>query len=162
MFKPLCETSLDQSSWLAGFIEADGHFSLRATKEGLYPKVECRFELSQAKLNIHGSSYDIMQKISEYLNTSLKSMIDTSANPQYRVRTLSSSSNLILINYLKKYPLMGKKYLDFLSWCEIADVFIKGKVIHKELLPKAIAIKNEMNDNRKVFTWDHLKYFYSI
>lgn len=162
LIKPLCNIPLCSSSWLTGFIEADGHFSVRATKEGLYPKVECRFELSQAKTSIHGSSYKIMKAISEYLDVTLKSIRDNSSNPQYRIRTLSSTNNLKIINYLSNYPLMGKKHLDFLSWCEIANVFILGSVKHKELLPKAIKIKNEMNDNREVLTWDHLNDFYSI
>ena len=162
IFKPLCELPLDQSSWLAGFIEADGHFSVRATQTGSYPKVECKFELSQAKLSIHGRSYVIMKEISEYLNASLKDIRENTAYPQHRIRTLNALSNLKVINYLNKYPLMGRKHLDFLSWCEIANVFIAGKVNHKELLPKAIEIRNQMNDERKVFTWDHLKDFYSI
>ena len=38
----------------------------------------------------------------------------------------------------------------------------KGRVNHKELLPKAKAIKTQMNDRRKSFTWDHLADFYNI
>lgn len=36
---PKSKTPLNSSSWLAGFIEADGHFSIRATEKGAYPKV---------------------------------------------------------------------------------------------------------------------------
>lgn len=164
--EPRCSVPLHNSSWLAGFIEADGHFSVRATETGLYPRVECRFELSQAKTSINGSSYGAMLEISEFLNLTLKSIRDNSANPQYRIRTISSNSNEKIINYLKTYPLKGKKYLDFLSWCEIAQVFISCapgvKVNHRQLIPKAISVKNEMNDKRKIFTWDHLNDFYSI
>lgn len=160
--KPLCKLSLDRSSWLAGFIEADGHFSVRATKQGKYPKVECRFELSQAKTSIHGDSYLIMKEISDYLNSSLKSIRNESIHSQYRIRTINTNSNLLIISYLNKYPLMGKKYLDFLSWSEIAELFIKGNVKHKEIIDKAIKTKEEMNDNRKLFTWNHLRDFYGI
>ena len=68
----------------------------------------------------------------------------------------------ILINYLKSYPLQGKKFLDFCSWLEIAEIFINGKVDHKKLLPRAKEIKSQMNDNRQVFTWNHLNNFYNI
>ena len=67
---PKCTIPLNSFSWLAGFIESDGHFSIRATKKGAYPKVECKFELSQALFfqnSIHGNSYKIMKQISEYL-----------------------------------------------------------------------------------------------
>lgn len=103
-----------------------------------------------------------MKKISEYFNTCLKDIRENTGNSQYRIRTLNAKSNLNLINYLNKYPLMGRKHLDYISWCEIANVFIAGNVKHKELLPKAIEIKRQMNDQRKEFTWDHLKDFYSL
>lgn len=159
---PIDITSLGNSSWLAGFIEADGHFSVRATESLSINKVECKFELSQAKNGTYGDSYKIMTEISEFLIGSLKEIRVTSSNPQYRVRTLNSKSNLILINYLKSYPLQGKKGLDFLSWLEIAEIFIIGKVDHKKLLPRAKEIKSQMNDNRQVFTWNHLNNFYNI
>ena len=103
-----------------------------------------------------------MKEISEILISSLKEIRVISSNPQYRVRTLNSKSNLILINYLKSYPLQGKKFLDFCSWLEIAEIFINGKVDHKKLLPRAKEIKSQMNDNRQLFTWNHLNNFYNI
>ena len=93
-----------------------------------------------------------MKEISEFLDCSLKEFRVTSPNPQYRVRTLNSKSNLILTDYLKKYPLQGKKFLDFYSWLEVAEIFFMGKVDHKNLLPKAKEIKSQMNDQRQVFT----------
>lgn len=160
--KPIDNTPLDNSSWLSGFIEAVGFFSLRATESLTYNKVECKFELSQTKKGLYGESHPIMKEISEILICPLKEFRTTSSNPQYRVRTLNSNSNLILINYLVKYPLKGKKFLDFISWLEIAKVFIRGKVNHKQLVPQAKEIKYHMNDNRKFFTWDHLDEFYNI
>ncbi len=159
---PKCIIPLNSSSWLAGFIEAYGHFSLRATDKVASQKVECKFELCQAKTSIHGTSYQIMQNISEFLDAPLKSIRETSLNSQYRVRTLNSKSNLKLISYLKTYPLKGKKHLDYISWCEIANVFIAGKVNHKNLLPRAKALKAQMNDKRKNFTLNHLADFYNI
>lgn len=143
---------MNNSSWLSGFIEADGHFSIRATESLKVNKVECKFEFSQAKTGTHGDSYKIMKEISEFLVCPLKEIRVTSSNPQYRVRTLNSKSNLILTEYLKNYPLQGKKCLDFYSWLEIAETFFSGKVNHKNLLPRAKEIKSQMNDKRQVFT----------
>lgn len=53
---PIDNTPLDKSSWLAGFIEADGHFSLRTSESLKTKKVECKFELSQAKTGTYGDS----------------------------------------------------------------------------------------------------------
>jgi hypothetical protein len=159
---PKNQLSLDSTSWLAGFIEADGHFNIRTTSTQTTAKVECKFELSQAQTSIHGDSYLIMTELSEFLNCSLKEIRKTSLFPQYRVRTTNSKSNQILINYLNNYPLKGKKYLDYISWLEIAKLFINGKVNHKLVLPRAKEIKNQMNDNRAFFTWNHLEDFYNI
>lgn len=110
-----------------------------------------------------------MQEISKFLGAAFNSIRENTANPQFRIRTLNSKSNLNIINYLNNYRLMGKKHLDYKSWCSIAELFIaceetkpKTKVNHKELLIKAKYVKTEMNDNRKIFTWDHLNDFYSI
>lgn len=155
-------TPLGYSSWFAGFIEADGHFSIRATEGEKLNKVECKFELSQAKFSRYGTSFEIMKEISDFLDCSFKEIRTETKNPQYRIRTLNSKSNLKLINYLSIYPLQGKKYLDYNSWLEIANIFINEKVSHKDLLPKAKTIKSNMNDKRENFTWDHLAYFYNI
>nr|YP_009546688.1 hypothetical protein EJ567_mgp03 [Heterodermia speciosa]AYP35428.1 hypothetical protein [Heterodermia speciosa] len=81
---------------------------------------------------------------------------------EYGVRTLNSKSNLKLISYLKTYALKGNKHLDYLSWCEIANVFIAGKVYHKELFARAKSLKAQMNNQGKIFTWNHLANFYNI
>jgi LAGLIDADG endonuclease len=155
-------TELGNSSWLAGFIEADGHFSIRTTEGEKLNKVECKFEISQAQKSKYGSSFEIMKEISDFLDCSLKEIRIETHNPQYRIRTLNSNSNLKLINYLSIYPLQGKKNLDYNSWLEIANIFINERVSHKNLLPKAKEIKSNMNDKRQIFTWDHLADFYNI
>ena len=107
-----------EDAWLSGMIESDGHFSLRSTiprdlKEK-YPKIECKFELSQRQRDHLGHSTELfLTGIANFLNTSLKNIRENTPNPQYRLRTTNLQGNLILINYLNKYPLFGTKFLDF-------------------------------------------------
>jgi hypothetical protein len=49
--KGLNTNSLISDAWLSGFIEADGHFSVRTTESGKYPKIECKFELAQRQID---------------------------------------------------------------------------------------------------------------
>lgn len=43
--KGLNTDPITSNAWLSGFIDSDGHFSLRSTGSGKYPKIECKFEL---------------------------------------------------------------------------------------------------------------------
>jgi hypothetical protein len=49
--KELNTNSLISDAWLSGFIEADAHFSVRTSESGKYPKIECKFELSQRQID---------------------------------------------------------------------------------------------------------------
>ena len=63
---------IDSNSWLSGFIDADGHFSVRTTIKSIYPKIECKFELSQRQLDHNKqSNYSFLNIIANYLNTLL-------------------------------------------------------------------------------------------
>lgn len=173
---PLNTAPLFSTSWLAGFIEADGSFSIRATgglkelkgnSKDKALKVECKFELKEAQRSFYGDNFHIMEALSRAFSMPLKSIREERSLPQFRVRTQNSESNLKVITYLKAFPLMGVKALDFGSWCEIAGVFIEAKragerVNHKSIFEKAKATKGEMNKARKVFSWNHLAHFYNI
>jgi len=171
---PIDKTPLGSTSWLSGFIEADGHFAIRLTEKPAQ-RVECKMELCHAKESIYGSSYDALIEISEYLGCALKEIRVGRKHPQYRLRTSSipgrggeshhpspKEANKKVMEYLNRYPLKGKKHLDFLSWLEVAEIFMGGKVTHKELAHFAKEIKSQMNDRRQIFTWDHLEEFYII
>lgn len=43
--KGLNTDPIRSNAWLSGFIDSEGHFSLRSTESGKYPKIECKFEL---------------------------------------------------------------------------------------------------------------------
>ena len=156
---------LNSNAWLSGFIEADGHFSLRCslkTNNKLsYSKIECKFEVSQRQVDHKGfDNYDFMYLISKFLLTDLKKIRMTKPQKQYRLRTLNVHSNLIIISYLDQFPLFSSKYLDYKDWLIVASMF-KDKYYRKNL-DEILVIKGRINNNRQEFNWDHLQNFYKL
>jgi hypothetical protein len=66
-----------------------------------------------------------------------------------------------LESYLNKYPLFSSKYLNYLDWLKILEFQKLGKY-DQGFLDKVITIKNNMNNKRTFFVWDHLKGFYNL
>ena len=134
-------------------IESDGHFSVRTTMIGKYPKIECKFELSQRQIDHLGYSNEMfLANIAEFLNTSLKKIRENTSHPQYRLRTMSLDSNLKLVNYLIEYPLFGSKFLDYNDWKEILNLFNPRFKYSQDNIDKVLNLKSEMNDRRTIFT----------
>ena len=161
--KDLNQSPLDSNAWLSGFIEADGHFSVRSTTTSKYSRVECKFELSQRQID-HNCRNNLifLDFIAKFLLTSVKETKVKKPKPEYRLRTTSLNGNLILENYLNKFPLFGSKYLDYKDWIKVLDFFKSGNFKHQNIIEKVFFIKSCMNDNRTVFTWNHLNKFYNL
>lgn len=161
---PLNNSDLSENAWLSGFIEADGHFSLRTTSDTKYPRVECKLEISQRQVDHRGNdNFKFLSLIAKFLLTEVKPVRLNRVKPEYRVRTTSLKGNLILENYLKFYPLFGSKYLDSKDWLKALNIFKQG--YHKEnnkISKEIIEIKSVMNDKRQFFSWDHLQEFYKL
>lgn len=134
----LNDNCLSLDAWLAGFIDADGSFQVRSSNilplvceanylskrekipcasiEGSakkkFSRFSCSFELSQRFLDKSGDTLSpILNKIGIFLKTNVK---QTKRN-DLRIKTGSLLSNNILLNYLKTYPLLSSKHLDFLD-----------------------------------------------
>jgi len=154
---------LDSNPWLSGFIEADASFQVRTTLSGKYPKLECKLEISQRRLDHKG--YDniyFLSYISELLETEVKKIRSDLPKPEYRVRTTNLKGNIKAKNYLLKFPLFGTKHLDSLDWMGIVDMFDRKEHNTKEGKEKIVKIKSGMNNYRTTFTWDHLQKFYNV
>ena len=161
--KGLNTDSMLSNAWLSGFIEADGHFSLRSTESGKYPKIECKFELSQRQRDQNKrDNLFFLEEIALSLGSLVKPIRNDSDNPQYRVRTTNLKGNLALVNYLTKYPLFGTKFLDYKDWVKVVELFNQGSFDHKLNMDYVKLIKLEMNDKRTIFVWDHLQNFYNL
>ena len=163
--KPLNENPLESNAWLSGFIEAEAHFSVKTKSNSKYKysRVECKVELSQKQNDHNGiNNLSFLEIIANFLVSSVKTIRLDKSKPEYRVRTINLNSNLILENYLNTFPLFGSKYLDYKDWIKVLDTFKSGKFKHTSNLEEINLIKSNMNDNRTIFTWDHLSKFYNL
>nr|YP_010555402.1 LAGLIDADG endonuclease [Ramaria cf. rubripermanens]UYR22150.1 LAGLIDADG endonuclease [Ramaria cf. rubripermanens] len=156
-------SNLMSNSWLSGFIEADGHFSVRTSMASRYPKLECKFELSQRQIDHNGrNNLYFLENIAIFLLTVVKSIRMDRPNPQYRIRTTSLRGNIVLEDYFNRFPLFGTKYLDYKDWLDVLNFFKLGEHTNKSAIEKIISIKSNMNDKRINFIWDHLQNFYNL
>lgn len=159
---PLNTGNLSESSWLSGFIDSDGSFSVQHTKVengAKKRKVSCRLRIEQRMFNpVTGASYlKILTQITEFLNCRLLTKKQKSTGNEYYTLTASSKISLeIILNYLEKYPLFSSKYLDYKDWKKIVFLILEKKHYTEEGLYKVESVKGGMNRQRTKFSWSHL------
>jgi len=159
----LDKSPINSNSWFTGFIDADGHFSVRTTVTSIYPKIECKFELSQRQVDHKGkNNYFFLKIIADFLNSTVKEIRVTKIKPEYRVRTTSLKGNLILVDYLENFPLFSSKFLNYKDWVKVLSYFKIKKHTKLESIKDIIEIKSKMNNKRTEFNWDHLQKFYDL
>jgi len=172
----LDSSSLGGNPWLAGFIEADGHFycGFDLNSMGIASTVKCYMAISQKTLykansdlsEKDNSNLNIMEKIREFLDVknvnNIQRIKENYTELSYSVRTTKKSSCQILLNYLNAYPLFSSKHQDFLDWSKAHHIRIHRKYKTLEGSSELLFLKNSMNTKRTQFNWDSLNSFYSL
>lgn len=159
---PLKEGYLANDSWLSGFIDSDGSFSVQHTKvenNAKKSKISCRLRIEQRMLDpITGNSYfNVLTDISKFFQCNLLNRIQKSTGNEYYILSASSkNSTEILLNYLDKHCLFSSKYLDYRDWREIVLLMLENKHYTEQGMIKTDSVRNSMNRNRIYFNWDHL------
>lgn len=166
--KPLDLSPIDSNPWLSGFIDADGHFSIRAQKANAeskhkYFRVECKFEIEQRQTDLSGESLrPVLEVLAVFLKTSVKPTRTNTKHPKFRVRTNNLASNFILIQYLSKFQLFSSKHLDWLDWRRAIDIIYRKEHKTQQGFESIFQYKSSVNEQRRIFIWDHLAHFYTI
>lgn len=154
--------SLENSSWLSGFVDADGSFSVQYTKteEGAKKrKITCRLRIEQRILDpiTNDSYFYILNQISLFLNCKLLTRTQKSTNNTYYTLTASSKVSLhIIINYFNKYPLYSSKHLDYKDWEKVAYMILNNQHYTEQDINTAELVRSQMNTKRTDFNWYHL------
>lgn len=158
--QPLDLSPIDSNSWLAGFIDTDGSFSIKGftSSDKTYPGFQ--FYLCQREIDKSGESFgSLFQIIADFLKVSLKLRI-VNGSSQYNITTSNKISNTILIDYLTTYSLFTSKHLNYLDWRYALDLFYRKEHKNPTVYEQIKLLKSNMNDNREEFTWEHLDKFY--
>lgn len=156
---PLDSSSLETNAWLAGFIDSDGSFMIKGfttSSKGLRSYLALHFYLSQRINDVSGEDMkSVMEAMATFLETKLRTRDIDKKFSQYYINTSNYTSNIILVQYLKNFPLLSSKYLDFIDW-EKALYMHKDK-LHKDPIyfEKIRELKLNMNSNRTFFSWNH-------
>jgi hypothetical protein len=164
---PLNKDNLDNSRWLAGFVDADGSFSVQYTKkeENLLTgkvkkrKISCRLRIEQRITDpISNDTYFyILNQISLFLNCKLLTRTQKSTNNTYYTLTASNKVSLnIIIKYFNKYCLFSSKYLDYKDWEKVANMIVNNQHLTIKGINTVELVRNRMNTKRVYFNWDHL------
>lgn len=159
---PLKTGFLGNDSWLSGFIDADGSFSIQHTKVengAKKRKISCRLRVEQIIVDpkTKDSYYSILNEIAEFLGCKLLTRKQLSTNNEYYILAASSRKSLsVIINYFQVFPLFSSKYLDYLDWSKAVKLIINDKHFTEKGLIEIDSLKNNMNNKRVYFNWDHL------
>lgn len=172
---PLDTSLLESNSWLSGFIDADGNFSINihkrknknSTRVQLYFRIEIRQNYhrnpSSIELIEHNSSYfPIMSNIANFMGVTIYSRSRELKGKVYFSYTVVSHNKLSifkLISYIDKFPLLSSKFLDFIDFKTVYFLQQQNSLT-TSYLDKASQIRKDFNSTRTTYSWNHLKNCY--
>ena len=170
--KPLDTSSIESNSWFSGFSDADANFSInihkRSNKNSTRVQLYYRLEIRQTyhKLDSDGkkvSFFSIMSILAQFLGVNVLSRTRIKDEKQYYSFTAMAHNKNSLCKvkgYFNKFPLLSSKFLDYNDWKEILNLFNPRFKYSQGNIDKVLDLKSKMNDNRTIFTWNHLNKFY--
>lgn len=171
------KSPIDSNSWLAGFTDGDGNFSINLTnrkKSGIVTskklQVFFRLELRQNYhretnlLNVGISYFDILNEIARYLNVGLYSRSREQKDKMfysYIVISHNLESHKKVIKYFNEFPLYSSKYLAYKDWSYLVNkIILRNKnPLTLEDIKEIEKIKDQFNSKRTHFDFTHLNTF---
>lgn len=139
------EPKITDPSWLAGFTDAEGCFSVirfKSQTSKLEEAVKLSFILTQSIRDEY-----LIKSLIEYLGCGNISL-DSRGTIDFKVTNFSSIRDTI-IPFFNEYRLQGNKNLDFSDFSEVVTLMGNKSHLTREGLDKIKIIQNRMNTNRK-------------
>lgn len=168
---PLDKSNIESNSWLAGFTDADGNFSLAIDSARSRIKPAYRLEIRQNYSNYvepqnkelyDFNFFEVMSKIGAYLEVNLYTRSrnlnlgkEIKTYHTFIIMTNSIIKNTNVISYFDKFPLLSSKFLDYSDW-KYMNQYIKTNGQGKYTWELGLKLKKDYNSTRTTFTWKHL------
>lgn len=159
---PVNTEAMSKNSWLTGFVDADGSFSIQHTKKengAKKNKVSCRLRIEQRMFEPKNkeSYFNVLTDIANFLGCKLltRKQLSTS-NEYYTLAASSRKSILVVYKYFELFPLFSSKYLDYKDWSNAVKLMLKNEHLTELGLIEIDSLKKNMNNKRTYFNWDHL------
>ena len=159
----LKKDNLSKDSWLSGFIDADGSFSIQHSKienNVKKRKISCRLRIEQRMYEptTNISYFDVLTEIALFLGCNLNTRIQISTgNKYFHINASSRESLYKILTYFRSFPLYSSKYLDYKDWEKAATIILDNDHYTEQAIIKIDLLKNNMNSKRVYFNWDHLQ-----
>ena len=138
-----CDNVIINSSWLSGFVSAEGNFDVRTPKINSKTgyRVQLRFRITQ-----HLRDIKLMEKIVQYLGGG-KVYKYTKSAVHLSIVDFSLITDKI-VPLFEKNPLVGVKSQDFQDWCKIHELMVNRSHLSIEGMNLIRKIKLGMNSRR--------------
>jgi hypothetical protein len=131
--------------WVSGFVSGEGNLDvgIKKSKNIIGYQVILRLRISQ-----HARDAKLMELIMIYLRVGRLEK-DARKPAIYLVITKISEINQIVIPFFNQYPICGIKHLDYLDWCQIANLIQSGAHLTNKGLKEIRRFKDGINRGRK-------------
>lgn len=178
--KSLDNSPIASNSWLSGFTDAEGNFSInihkRTSKKSTSVQLNYRLEIRQTYLRLDSeenktSFFSIMSILANFLHVNVYSRSRCLNNKQFYSYTIvaqNKNSLNIIVKYFLNFPLLSSKYLDFKNWLYILEQknnisqHLNNQRLPNSFLTEAVKFRTDFNKTRTTYNWDHLKNCYLI
>ena len=127
-------------AWVTGFVDAEGCFHISITKKkelNVEWQVRLYFEIGLSNID-----KALIEKIKKFFGVGLINK-DRSKWIKFSVKSLKDL--LIIINHFDKYPLITRKYADFLIFKKVFQLIKNKEHLTKEGIEKVVALKASHN-----------------
>lgn len=129
-------------SYITGFVDGEGSFKI-----SIYKKKECKtgWWISPSfVLEVHEKDANILYQIKSYFDVGSISIRKSNGQVIYTVASVKDLEQKIIPHFVK-YPLLTKKWGDFILFCSAVNLIIQKKHLSLEGIEEIISIRASLN-----------------